>query len=126
MQEVLKVPFGVLHAVRQALLAENAEEALDQVHPGGMRGCVVKLDLLMAAEPSPRRLVLVDVEVVHDDVQFSVPVRVPVTKGCGFGTRSYGRRKVNASSTLRMNVCRVFWHTLSTSPYLGILIFRRP
>ena len=29
-QEVLKIPFGVLHAVRQALLAENAEETLDQ------------------------------------------------------------------------------------------------
>ena len=61
MQEVFEILFGPLHAVRQALLAKHAEEALNQVHPGSMRGGVVKLDLRMAAKPSPRRFILVDV-----------------------------------------------------------------
>ena len=32
-EEFFEILFGALHAVRQALLAENAEEALDQIHP---------------------------------------------------------------------------------------------
>jgi len=50
-----------------------------------MRGGVVKLDLLMAAEPSPGGLVLVDVEVVHDNVLGRPATKPPasssVTKG---------------------------------------------
>ena len=32
-EQFFEIPLGMLHAVGQALLAENAEEALDQVHP---------------------------------------------------------------------------------------------
>src|SRR5271157_1712708 len=64
----------MLDAVRQSLLAEDAEETFDQVHPRGMRGRVVKVDLRLANQPSPSRLVFVDVEVVHDHMEF--PVRV--------------------------------------------------
>ena len=51
-EEFLEILFGALHAVRQALLAENAEEALDQIQPRSMRGSVVKVNLWTAAEPS--------------------------------------------------------------------------
>ena len=74
MQEILEILLGALHAVRQALFAKNAEEALNQVHPGSMRGGVVKLDLLMAAKPSPRGFILVDVQIVHDHMQFPLGV----------------------------------------------------
>jgi hypothetical protein len=60
-EEFLEILLGMLDAVRQALLAEDAEETFDEVHPRGMRGGVVKVDWRMATEPSPSRLVLVDV-----------------------------------------------------------------
>jgi hypothetical protein len=34
----------------------------------------VKLDLLMAAKPSPRGFILVDVQIVHDHMQFPLGV----------------------------------------------------
>ena len=61
LKEFLEVLFGMLDAVSQALLAEDAEETFDEVHPRGMRGGVVKADLRMATEPSPGCFILVDV-----------------------------------------------------------------
>ena len=73
-EQFLEILFGMLDAVRQTLLAEDAEETFDEVNPRGMRGRVVKGDLRMAHQPSPGRLVLVDVQVVHDHVEFPVGV----------------------------------------------------
>ena len=70
----LEVLLGMLHAVRQTPLAEDAEEIFDQIHPRGMRGRVMKVDLRMANQPSPSRLVFVDVQVVHDHMEFPVGV----------------------------------------------------
>ena len=60
-EEFLEILFGMLDAMRQTLLTQDAEEAFDEVHPRGMRGGVVKEDLRMAAEPPPGCQVLVDV-----------------------------------------------------------------
>ena len=60
-EQFLEILLGMLDAVRQTLLAEDAEETFDQVQPRGMRGRVVKVDLRMANQPSPSRLVFVDV-----------------------------------------------------------------
>ena len=60
-EEFLEILLGMLDAMRQALLTENAEEAFDEVDPRCMRGGVVKEDLRMATEPSPGCLVLMDV-----------------------------------------------------------------
>ena len=92
-EEFLEILLGMLNAMRQALLAEDAEEAFDQVHPRGMRGRVVKVDLRMAAEPSPSRLVLVDVQVVHNHVER--PLRI------GSQTSFMKRRKFTEVRRLR-------------------------
>jgi hypothetical protein len=42
LRSLRSILLGVLNAVRQPLLAEDAEETLDEVHPGNMRGRVVK------------------------------------------------------------------------------------
>ena len=68
-EQFLEILLRMLDAVRQTLLAEDAEETFDEVHPRGMGGRVVKADLRMANQPSPGRLILVDVEVVHDHVE---------------------------------------------------------
>lgn len=60
-EQFLEILLGMLDAVRQTLLAEDTEETFDEVHPRGMRGRVVKVNLRMANQPSPSRLVLVDV-----------------------------------------------------------------
>ena len=60
-EQFLEVLLGMLAAVRQTLLAEDAEETFDEVHPRGMRGRVVNVDLRMANQPALSRLVLVDV-----------------------------------------------------------------
>jgi hypothetical protein len=60
-EEFLEFLLGMLNAVCQTLLAEDAEEAFDEVHPRGMHRRVVKVDLRTATEPSPRRFVLMDV-----------------------------------------------------------------
>ena len=60
-KEFLEILLGMLDAVSQALLAEDAEETFDKVHPRSMRGRVVKVNLRMATDPSPSRLVLVDI-----------------------------------------------------------------
>ena len=39
-EKFLEILCGMLDAVRQALLAEDAEETFDEVHPRGMRGRV--------------------------------------------------------------------------------------
>src|SRR5271157_1086510 len=59
-EQFLEILLGMLDAVRQTLLAED-EETFDEVHPRGMRGRVMKVDLRMANQPSPSRLVFVDV-----------------------------------------------------------------
>ena len=73
-EEFLEVLLGMLNAVRQTLFAEDAEETLDKVHPRGMRGGVVKVNLRMATQPAPSRLVLVDVQVVHDHVESAIRI----------------------------------------------------
>ena len=60
-EKFFEILLGMLDAVRQTLLAEDAEETFDEVYPRGMRGGVVKADLRMATKPAPSRLVLVDV-----------------------------------------------------------------
>src|ERR1039458_702570 len=71
-EQFLAILLGMLDAWRQTLLAKDAEETFDEVHPRGMRGRVVKVDLRMANQPSPGRLVLVDVAVSPDHVEFPV------------------------------------------------------
>jgi hypothetical protein len=39
-EEFLEILLGMLNAVRQTLLTEDAEETLDEVHPRGMCGRV--------------------------------------------------------------------------------------
>ena len=41
--ELLELAFRSAHALRQNLFAQDAEEAFDHVHPGGMRGCVMEM-----------------------------------------------------------------------------------
>ena len=74
MEKFLEILLGMLNAVRQTLFAEDAEETLDQVHPRGVCGRVVKINLRMATQPVPSRLVLVDVQVVHDDVESAIRI----------------------------------------------------
>ena len=74
LEEFLEILLGTLNAVRQTLFAEDAEETLDEIHPRGMRGRVVKVNLRMATKPAPSRLVLVDVQIVHNHVEFPVGV----------------------------------------------------
>jgi len=83
-EQFLEILLGMLDAVRQTLLAENAEETFDEVYPRGMGGGVVKADLSMSHQPSPGRLVLLDVQLVYDHVEF------PVGVGC---TTSFMKRK---------------------------------
>ncbi len=73
-EEFLEILLGMLNAVRQTLFAEDAEETLDEVHPRGVRGRVVKVNSRMATQPAPGRLVLVDIQVVHDHVE--CPIRI--------------------------------------------------
>ncbi len=60
-EKILEILLRALHAVRQPLLAEDAEEALDEIHPRRVRGCVVKLNSWMAAKPATGSLIFVDV-----------------------------------------------------------------
>jgi hypothetical protein len=40
-----------LHALNERLLGQNAEEALNHIHPGGVRGEVVKMHTRMLQKP---------------------------------------------------------------------------
>ena len=74
MQQIPQILLGSLNAVRQGLTREDAEEAFNHMHPGGVRGGVVKMHARMLEEPLFGRCVFVDVEVIQDDVKF--PQRV--------------------------------------------------
>jgi hypothetical protein len=50
-QELRQFLFGTVHALRQCLPGENAEKAFDHVHPGSVRGGIVKVHSGMAQEP---------------------------------------------------------------------------
>ena len=50
-QELLKFSFGVVHALRQVLLAKDAEETFHHLDPGSMGWRVVKVHLRMALQP---------------------------------------------------------------------------
>ena len=65
---------GSLHAARESLLAEDAEEALNQIHPGGVRGGVMELHPWVAAVPATGRFVLVDVQIIGYDMQFAIRI----------------------------------------------------
>jgi len=74
-KEVLQILLGALHTVREGLPGENAEEALDHVHPGSVRGGVVEMHSGMAQKPLLGRFVFVNVEIVEDDVKFADGIR---------------------------------------------------
>jgi hypothetical protein len=63
-QKVLKLMFRVMNTLRQTSLAENAEEAFHQIHPGGMGGDMVEVQARVTLQPSLRCLVLVNVQVI--------------------------------------------------------------
>ena len=65
LEEFSQVLFGMLYAVCQTLLAQNAEESFYEVDPRGVGGNVMKLDARMAAEPAARCFILVDVQIIH-------------------------------------------------------------
>ena len=52
---------GAMHALRQSLSTENAEETFDQIDPGGVRRRVVKADARVALQPLVGGLVLMNV-----------------------------------------------------------------
>src|ERR1035441_9516804 len=62
-QKLLQFLFGTVHALRQCLPGENAEKAFDHVHPGSVRGGIVKVHSGMTQEPLFGGFVLMDVEV---------------------------------------------------------------
>src|SRR6266852_1047663 len=68
-QELLKLAFRSVHALRQTLFAKDTEEAFDQVNPGGMWGGVMEVDLRMSSQPALGGFVFVNVEVVENDAQ---------------------------------------------------------
>jgi hypothetical protein len=69
-QKILEILLGTLHALRQCLPGENTEKAFHQVHPRGMRWCVVKMHPSVAQKPLFGGFVFVDVEVVQHYVEF--------------------------------------------------------
>jgi hypothetical protein len=74
LKEFLEILFGSLHAVRQSLLAQDAEEAFDQIQPGSMGRSVVELDSWVAPEPAAGGLILVDVQIIRNDMEFSIGI----------------------------------------------------
>ena len=70
-KEILQVFFGTLDALGKCLPSENAEEALDHVHPRGVRSSVVEMHAWMTQEPLFGRFVFMNVEIVEDDVKFA-------------------------------------------------------
>ena len=70
-QEILQVFLGTLNALGKCLPGEKAEEALDHVHPRGVRRSVVKMYAWVTQEPLFGRFVFVNVEIVEDDVKFA-------------------------------------------------------
>lgn len=73
-EEIFEILLGVLHAVRKPLLAQDTEEALDQIDPGCVRGSVVKAHPGMAADPASQSFVFVDVQIIRHDVQFAIRI----------------------------------------------------
>ena len=69
-QEILQVFLGTLDALGKCLPGENAEEALDDVHPRGMRRSVVEMHAWMTQEPLFGPFVFMNVEIVEDHVKF--------------------------------------------------------
>ena len=63
-EEFFEIVLRPLHTVRQPLLAENTEEAFDEIQPGGMGRSVVKPNLRMAAQPSAGSFILMNVQVI--------------------------------------------------------------
>ena len=67
-QEFFQLSLGGVHALRQGLLAQDTEEAFHQVDPGSMARSVMEVHPGVPLQPVPRRLVLVDVEIVENYV----------------------------------------------------------
>ena len=59
----------------ECLPGQNAEKALDHVHPGGVRGGVVEMHSGMAQKPLFGCFVFVKVEIVKNDVKFADGIR---------------------------------------------------
>src|SRR5208282_4110855 len=55
-----------MHALPQPAPRQDAEETLGQVHPGSVRGGMVKMHLGMSAEPALGGGAFVDVEVIQN------------------------------------------------------------
>ena len=94
-QEFLQLPFRVVHTLRQALLAQDAEETFHHVDPGSMGRRVMEVCLGMPLQPAPRCFILVEVEIVENHVQVSV--------GEGFDHILEEAQEVDRSAT----VCRI-------------------
>ena len=59
-QEFLELVFRSVHALRQALFAQDAEKAFDHGNPEGMGGGVVEVHLGISSPPALGRFVFVD------------------------------------------------------------------
>ncbi len=73
-EEFFKLLLGALHAVRQPLLAEDAEKTFEKIQPRRVGRSVMKLDPGMAAEPSTSCFILVDVQVIHHAMELAVGI----------------------------------------------------
>src|ERR1700760_4566990 len=71
-KEFFEILFRSLDAVGQPLLAENTEEAFDEIQPGGMSGGVMKPHLWMAVQPAAGSFILVNVQVIDCHVQLAI------------------------------------------------------
>ena len=65
-QKVLELLLGAMNTLRQASLAQNAEEAFHHIHPRGVGGGMVKVHARVMLQPSFRGVILVNVQVVED------------------------------------------------------------
>ncbi len=68
-QKVLELLLGAMNTLRQTSLAQDAEEAFHHIHPRGVGGGMVKVHARVMLQPSFRRIILVNVQVVQDDVK---------------------------------------------------------
>ena len=68
-----------MNRLLKALAGQNAEEALDQIHPRSVGGRVVKADVWVKFEPCPCLLILVRVQIVQNDIEPLALVRLDQT-----------------------------------------------
>jgi hypothetical protein len=74
LKEFFQIVLRSLHTVRQPLLAEDAEEAFDQIHPGSMGWRVMELDSWVTLEPAAGDLIFMDVQIIRYDMKFPIGI----------------------------------------------------